>query len=326
MPYIDPRTNWTPDNAIGVTDLNRIEGNIQALKTIERAKGTPTSIVLSIGTLIDGYIVDFIANANNNAQATTINGVPLHPPGTAAFPRLLAGRAYTAWYSGGDNCFFITASATGTALASNVLNGVTFTNDLDVEVTGTLPTRKADISDKIYSTENVVGAHSGDGRNYAYMRIPNNTYLDGVNWVRSIEPQLLAENIIAGKTIFNVRGTRPPQALIITKVPLHQPDKSFIFKKSNTEDLANRVPYITLKPGFTPKGYLMLAPFGKSMIAINWTYEVPEFAFMHDSSLGDIDINVIKYYTDRGDYRCNSTELVIPMVKDLTGEVFVHVW
>ena len=62
------------------------------------------------------------------------------------------------------------------------------------------------------------------------------------------------------------------------------------------------------------------------MIAINWTYEVPEFAFMHDSSSGDIDINVIKYYTDRGDYRCNSTELVIPMVKDLTGEVFVHVW
>ncbi|MBS5951658.1 MAG: phage tail protein, partial [Clostridium sp.] len=48
----------------------------------QEAGGTATAITLSMLTLKNGYSKTFIATANNNGSATTINGKPLYKPGT----------------------------------------------------------------------------------------------------------------------------------------------------------------------------------------------------------------------------------------------------
>ncbi|WP_246517333.1 hypothetical protein [Clostridium aciditolerans] len=106
------------------------------------AGGTATAITLTIsGTLVTGYPITFIASANNNSAATTINGKQFYKPGTTTAPTLIAGKAYTAWYNATSNCFFIKASAEGDAIAGNVLAGKKFSNDDDTGLVGTMTNR-----------------------------------------------------------------------------------------------------------------------------------------------------------------------------------------
>ena len=105
------------------------------------ATGTATAITVTTATLTDGYAKTFIASANNAGVATTINAKPLYKPSTVIAPTLIAGKAYTVWYNLAGNCFFIKASAEGTATVAQVLAGVPFSNETDTGLIGTIPSK-----------------------------------------------------------------------------------------------------------------------------------------------------------------------------------------
>ncbi|NRT80325.1 hypothetical protein [Clostridium beijerinckii] len=105
----------------------------------QTAGGSATAITITIkGPLATGYPITFIASANNGGAATTINGKKLYKPGTTTSPNLIAGKAYTVWYNSISDCFFIKASAEGTALAPDVRMNKTFSNDNDTGIVGGL--------------------------------------------------------------------------------------------------------------------------------------------------------------------------------------------
>ncbi|WP_238861044.1 phage tail protein [Clostridium sp. YIM B02569] len=126
-------------------DIQIISNSISSINTqlsdmvYQAVGGSATAITLTIkGTLVTGYPITFIASANNGGAATTINGKKLYKPGTTTSPNLISGKAYTVWYNSTGDCFFIKASAEGTALASDVRKSKTFSNDNDTGIVGDL--------------------------------------------------------------------------------------------------------------------------------------------------------------------------------------------
>lgn len=152
------------------------------------AGGTATAITLTLPTLTNGYAKTFIALANNGGSATTINGVPLYKPGTTTAPNLIAGKAYTVWYNSATPCFFIKASAEGSAVASNVLAGTTFSNDSDTGLPGAMVNNGA-VTITPGATAKTIpqGYHNGSG-------------------TVATDSNLLTGNIRSGITIFGVAG------------------------------------------------------------------------------------------------------------------------
>lgn len=128
--------------------LNKINDNtadievhttaISGIQKFQTAGGTATAITLTGVGLVDGFQTTFVIASANNGAATTINSKPLYKPGTTSAPKLIAGKAATVWYNSTGDCFFIKASAEGTAVAGDVLAGVTFSNDNDTGISGTL--------------------------------------------------------------------------------------------------------------------------------------------------------------------------------------------
>ncbi|WP_238861035.1 hypothetical protein [Clostridium sp. YIM B02569] len=119
-------------------DLEVINNQVSDLN-FQTAGGTGTAITLKINqTMTNGLAVTFIASTNNSGAVTTINGKLLYKPNTKTVPNLMAGKAYTVWYNSTGDCFFIKASAEGTALASDVRKNKTFSNDNDTGVVGGL--------------------------------------------------------------------------------------------------------------------------------------------------------------------------------------------
>ena len=109
----------------------------------ETAGGTGTAITLSMQPLKQGYNKTFIASANNNRAATTINGKNLYKPNTTTSPNIISGKAYTVWYNSVSDCFFLQASAEGDVVASEVLAGKKFSNDNDTGLVGAMPNNGA---------------------------------------------------------------------------------------------------------------------------------------------------------------------------------------
>lgn len=103
------------------------------------AGGTATALTLTLPTLSNGYSTTFIASANNNSLATTLNIKPLYKPSTIIAPTLIAGKAYTVWYNLSGDCFFIKASAEGTATPAQVLATVPYSNQDDTGLIGEMP-------------------------------------------------------------------------------------------------------------------------------------------------------------------------------------------
>ena len=112
--------------------------DISGLQIAQAAGGTATAITLTGVELTNGYQKTFIISASNSGSATTINGKPLYKPGGTVAPNLVAGKAASIWYNLAGDCFFYKASAEGTAVAGDVLAGVTFSNDDDIGLIGTL--------------------------------------------------------------------------------------------------------------------------------------------------------------------------------------------
>ena len=140
----------------------------------ETAGGTGTAITLSMLTLKNGYSKTFIATANNNGSATTINGKPLYKPGTTTAPNIKEGKAYTVWYNSVSDCFFLQASAEGNVGAEHVLAGYTFSNDDDTGLVGAMPNNTGTNKELSLNETWVIpkGYHDGNGR--VTQNIPNN--------------------------------------------------------------------------------------------------------------------------------------------------------
>ena len=133
-----------------LADLNeKIKKKIEDINTslndlmYETAGGTGTAITLSMQPLKQGYNKTFIASANNNRAATTINGKNLYKPNTTTSPNIISGKAYTVWYNSVSDCFFLQASAEGDVVASEVLAGKKFSNDNDTGLVGAMPNNGA---------------------------------------------------------------------------------------------------------------------------------------------------------------------------------------
>lgn len=127
------------------TETSNLKNQLTDVSTYPTATGNETEIVVSTGVfnLVDGQSFTFVASANNNGLATTINadnkGAKLvFKPNTTDAPNIISGKAYTVWFNEiGDN-FFTKASAEGNAVAGDVLAGKKFSNDDDTGLIGTL--------------------------------------------------------------------------------------------------------------------------------------------------------------------------------------------
>lgn len=75
------------------------------------------------------------------------------------------------------------------------------------KVTQGIQAANPDYGDQMLADNISCGPYSGDGRNYAYLGAPNGKILNGVNWIRSLQPDLISQNILSGKSIFGVAGT-----------------------------------------------------------------------------------------------------------------------
>jgi hypothetical protein len=145
----------------------------------ETAGGTATAITVTIPSLADGVSKTFVAKSSNSAAATTINGKHLYKPNTTTAPTLIAGKAYTVWYSASNDCFFIKASAEGNATVADVLAGKIFSNGEDVGLigiatieslggkkwaSGTLPDGVYTVNDLLFTPSAVIvkGRHNGE--------------------------------------------------------------------------------------------------------------------------------------------------------------------
>lgn len=186
------KATWNAAEQTANQNADKI-GNLSQFQT---ATGTGNAITLSNIELTDGFQTTFIAIANNSASATTINGKSLYKPNTTDAPNLVTGKAYTVWYSLGNDCFFIKASAEGDATADKVLAGYTFSNDNDTGIDGTMVDNGAvNITPSTVNKTIPQGYHNGSGI------VQGNT-------------DLIASNIRSGKDIFGVVGSLTPDSAL----------------------------------------------------------------------------------------------------------------
>jgi hypothetical protein len=181
--------------------MNSMEKGIELTNSqseVKTAGGTATAITLS-GFGLDDYFtglkVTFIASANNNGAATTINidgkgAKSIFKPATVLAPNFKAGRAYTIYYSG--TSFFWQASAEGDAVVANVLAGKTFSNDDDTGLIGTIPSKTAQTFTPGTTNQTIASGQ----------------FLSGVQTI-SGSANLVAGNIKNGVNIFGVVGNYP---------------------------------------------------------------------------------------------------------------------
>lgn len=91
-------------------NFDKIDTALGNSAKFEKASGTGAAITLKGIVLEDGASKTFIASANNNGVATTINGKKLYKSGTTTAPSLIIGKAVTVWYSQANDCFYATAA------------------------------------------------------------------------------------------------------------------------------------------------------------------------------------------------------------------------
>lgn len=115
------------------TNLDKIDKALGNTSKFEKAGGTATTITLTGLELIDGHSKVFIVSANNNGNATTINGKPLYKPGTTSAPKLIKGKSVVIWYDAVSDCFwghplYDTDTVNGYTVEANVPSNAKFTD------------------------------------------------------------------------------------------------------------------------------------------------------------------------------------------------------
>lgn len=174
------------------------------LTELPTAGGTATALtVVQKGfSLAAGAKCEFVAASNNSGAATTVNvnstGVKsIYKPGGTSAPTLIAGKAYTIWYSTSGGNFFLKASATGDAVAENVLAGKIFSNDTDTDLTGTMTNNSGDT----YTTGSSVSGTTLKLK-------PARGFYDGDDdYVTITDADFVAGNILSGVNLFGLAGT-----------------------------------------------------------------------------------------------------------------------
>lgn len=196
------------------SDLVTTNGNVTSLSNTvtshladnlyKTATGTATAITLTISeTLVTGLPINFIASADNGAVATTINGKKLFKPVTVLAPTLKAGKPYIAYYNAagdsGNGCFFLKASATGTATPAQVLATVPYSNETDTDLIGTMINLSG-----VYTSTTLAGINGTQ----IIIQLPNG-FSDGIagTYCYIIEPNFLTANILSGKSILGLTGS-----------------------------------------------------------------------------------------------------------------------
>ncbi len=181
-------TDSPPDITVPNSNWDTVDTKLHRAVKFETAGGTGTAITLSNVELSNGFCKSFIVLTNNGGAATSINSKPLYKPGGTTAPTLIAGKAVTVWYDTAKTCFFIKASAEGTAVAANVLAGTTFSNDSDTGIQGGMSNKGAVAITPGTSNQTIqAGYHNGSG------------YVVG-------DSDLVSANIKAGANIFGVAG------------------------------------------------------------------------------------------------------------------------
>lgn len=186
-----------------VATAGQIKSRVAALQKFPTAGGTGTAITVDCVyfTLADGAQLTFVAAANNSGAATTLNAEgagakSVYKPGGTDAPTFVAGKAYTVWYDLSDDCFFLKASAEGTAVAANVLAGVTFSNDNDTGISGAMTDREGD---------NVALSSSVSGTTLKL--VAPDGYYDGGDTVTITDADFVAAKIAKDINLFGITGT-----------------------------------------------------------------------------------------------------------------------
>lgn len=241
--------------------------------TYQVATGTATALTVPMATLVNGYSKTFIASVTSTSTTKTINGKPFYKPGTTASPSLIAGKACTVWYVATKDCFFIKASAEGTAIATQVLAGVSFSNDIDTGLPGAMPNHgAANIKPGTFNQAIPAGYHNGSG-------------------IVQGSPNLTPLNIKKGTTVFDVVGTLETHELT---APASITSTSGYKQKTSSQARAtsgNGSQHIKVKA----REYT-INKRGTILMAVYWGYE----DINHGRAVGDIRKNgsIIAYVDD----------------------------
>ena len=145
-----------------ISNINLLLNNMK----YETAGGTATAITLTLPEVLEnGMPKKFIAGADNGGAATTINGYPVYKPGSTNPVNLKKDGAYEVYFNGPGNCFFLKASAKGTATPEQVLAGVPFSNEYSTDQIGTMPNIGQQISTINAGGKTIIskGYHDGTG-------------------------------------------------------------------------------------------------------------------------------------------------------------------
>lgn len=194
------------DNSITDAKLvsTGVKASVTALEKFPTAGGTGTALTVTCAyfDLVDGMAVTFVASASNGGAATTIDvesfgALSVYKPGGVEAPAFTVGKAYTIWYNNAGTCFFVKASAEGTAVAANVLAGTTASNDSDVGFAGTMVDRSGDtVALAISTVGTTIKLRASEG------------YRDGTNDnVTHTDANRIAANIKAGVKLDGLTGT-----------------------------------------------------------------------------------------------------------------------
>lgn len=126
---------------------------------------------------------------------------------TASEPDVLTGKTYIGSNEEVHIGNMPNNGALNTSIGINGTFNIPYGFTTGGKVTQSIPLLTPSYTDHYHSGSISVGAYSGDGQIRTYFSIPNNRYINGVNWIDYPTPDLKSENIVNGKNILGVTGT-----------------------------------------------------------------------------------------------------------------------
>lgn len=186
------------------------EGDAVATNVLATKKFSNDNDTGITGTMVNNgpASAEIINLTSQNQEFTISSGFHTGLRKIKAFiTNLLAGNIKAGVSVGGVTGTFTSDS---NAVAGEILPGKTaYVNGN--KVTGNMPVAQPDYGDQVHAPTISVGAHSGDGTNCVYLNAGlANKFNNGINWVRTPAPDLLSQNILAGKNILGVPGALSP--------------------------------------------------------------------------------------------------------------------